>query len=160
MHAIEPAPVAAAPALLRVASYLVPIPALPPARGVHWLRLHLFVDREAARERVVLTLARPRDVVPLVHVHAETLAGRFPRALADDPWRGAVERIAARGAGVALFLLHDERRRRRRAMRRRTSPPSRSRALLAAHLPGPAELLAPHPDLAAALAAAGVATQS
>jgi hypothetical protein len=121
VHAIEPAPVAAAPALLRVASYLVPILALPPARGVHWLRLHLYVDREAARERVVLTLARPRDVVPLVHVHAETLAGRFPRALADDPWRVAVERIAARGAGVALFPP-------RRAaspppaMRRRTSP--------------------------------------
>ena len=160
VHAIEPTPVAAAPSLLRVASYLVPIVALPPARGVHWLRLHLYVDRENARERVVLTLARPRDVVPLVHVHAETLTGRFPRPLGDDPWRVAVERIAARGAGVALFLLHDEPAVAELgdAAEHVAASPDLVR-LLAGHLPGRAELLAPHPDLAAALAAAGVATQ-
>ncbi len=108
VDAFEPAPVATVPSLLRVASYLLPVLALPPAEGVHWLRLHLYVDRDSGRERVVLTLARARDARPLVHVHAETLPGRFPRQLRDDPWRTAVERIAARGAGVALFLLHDE----------------------------------------------------
>jgi GTP cyclohydrolase II len=159
VHAIEPATVAATPALLRVASYLLPIPALPPARGVHWLRLHLYVDREAARERVVLTLARPRDVVPLVHVHAETLTGRFPRALADDPWRVAVERIAARGAGVALFLLHDEPGLPDGDAAAHTAAQPDLVRILAAHLPGRAELLAPHPELAAALTAAGVALQ-
>jgi 3,4-dihydroxy 2-butanone 4-phosphate synthase / GTP cyclohydrolase II len=160
VDAIEPAPVATVPSLLHVASYLVPVLALPPAEGVHWLRLHLYVERDSGRERVVLTLARARDALPLVHVHAETLTGRFPRQLRDDPWRTAVERIATRGAGVALFLLHDEPgiavdgdARAHVAAR-----PGLAR-LLAAHLPARAELLSPHPALAAALAAAGVATQ-
>lgn len=157
VHVIEPAPLAAVPSLLHVASYLVPVPALAPASGVHWLRLHLYVERDSGRERIVFTLARPRPAVPLAHVHAETLTGRFPRPLREDPWRLAVERIAARGAGAALFLLHDEPglAAAGSAADLVAGQPDLVR-LLAHHLPAGAELLAPHRALAAALAAAGV----
>ena len=151
---IEPAPVPGVPSLLHVASYLVPVPALAPAIGVHWLRLHLYVDRDSGRERVVFTLARPRDVVPLAHVHGETLIGRFPRHLAADPWRLAVERIAERGAGAALFLLHDEPGLADAASAADlvAAQPDLVR-LLAYHLPAQAELLTPHAGLAASLSA-------
>jgi GTP cyclohydrolase II len=156
VDAIEPAPCPAAPSLLAVASYLVPIAALPPATGVHWLRLHLYVDRESGRERVVLTVARPRPVVPLAHVHAETLHGRFPRPLADDPWRRAVARLATHGAGAALFLLHDEPGLvAENAADFVAARPELAR-LLAHHLGTRATLLVPNPTLRAALRRAGL----
>ena len=165
VQAIEPAPLATWPALLRVAEYLVPVPALAPACGVHWLRLHLYVDRDSGRERIVFTLARPRAAATaLVHVHAETLRGRFPRALDTDPWRQAVERIAARGIGAALFLLHDEPGLASAAAS--MANPTDAAAdfvaarpdlvrVLAHHLCGPAELLTPHAGLRDALHDAG-----
>jgi GTP cyclohydrolase II len=165
VQAIEPAPLAACPALLRVAAYLVPVPALTAGSAVHWLRLHLYVDRDSGRERIVFTLARPRrGVTALVHVHGETLRGRLPRRLDLDPWRLAIERITQRGAGAALFLLHDE--------PGLGAPPLDAAAasagaadfvaarpdlvrLLAHHLSGAAELLHPHAALRDALRAAG-----
>lgn len=155
VQVVDPTPLAAAPALLRVASYLVPIPALAAAGAVHWLRLHLYVDRDSGRERVVCTLARPRPVVPLAHVHGEALVARFPRRPDADPWRLAVERIAARGAGAALFLLHDEPGLAAAGAADLVAAQPDLARLLAHHLPAPAELLAPHPALAAALTAAG-----
>lgn len=155
VQVVDPTPLAAVPALLRVASYLVPIPALAAAGGVHWLRLHLYVDRDSGRERVVCTLARPRPVTPLAHVHGETLAGRFPRRPDADAWRLAVERIAARGAGAALFLLHDEPGLAAAGAADLVAAQPDLARLLAHHLPAPAELLAPHAALAAALTAAG-----
>lgn len=150
VEVVEPAPLAALPALLRVASYLLPVSA--PPGGVHWLRLHLYVERDNGRERVVLTLPRPRHVVPLVHVHAETLLGRFPPPRGEAPWRDAVARLAARGAGAALFLLHDEPGLDDAASAADfvAARPQLAR-LLALHLDRPGELLAPHAGLAAAL---------
>jgi GTP cyclohydrolase II len=154
VQAVEPAPVPALPSLLRVASYLLPVWAPPPGDAVHWLRLHLYVERDSGRERIVCTLARPRDVVPLLHVHAETLLARFPHPRGDAPWRAAVQQIAARGAGAALFLLHDE------PGVAAVSPAEHVAArpelvrLLALHLERPGELLQPHAGLAAAIAQA------
>lgn len=158
VDAIEPTPLAAEPSLLAVASYLVPIPALAPAVGVHWMRMHLYVDRDTGRERIVFTIPSARDVTPLLHVHAETLHGRFPRPLADDPWRRAVERLAGHGAGATLFLLHDE-----PGLAEAASPAAFTAARpqlvrLLAHHTGPrAALLAPHAALTSALHAVGVA---
>ncbi|MBX3027400.1 GTP cyclohydrolase II [bacterium] len=153
----EPAALASVPSLLAVASYLVPIAALAPGRGVHWLRLHLYADRDSGRERVVLTVARPRAARPLVHVHAETLHGRFPRPLATDAWRRAVERLAAHGAGATLFLLHDEPG---LAAAEHAADLVAARpelvGLLAHHVGASAALLVPHAGLAAALRGAGV----
>lgn len=155
VHAVEPAPVPALPALLRVASYLLPVSALPPDPGVHWLRLHLYVERASGRERVVFTLPRPRAVAPLAHVHAETLLGRFPHPRGEAPWRAAVQRIAARGAGAALFLLHDEPGldAAGSAAELVAGRPELIR-LLALHLDRPGALLQPHAGLDAALDAA------
>ena len=155
VYAVEPAPVAGLPTLLRVASYLLPVSAVAPVGGVHWLRLHLYVERDSGRERVVFTLPRRRDVAPLVHVYGETLLGRFPHPHRDAPWRAAVERMAAHGAGVALFLLHDE-----PGLDRAASAGDLVAAnpellrLLVLHLERRGALLQPHAALAAALDAA------
>jgi GTP cyclohydrolase II len=152
VQAIEPAALPDLPALLRVATYLLPVSARPPAEAVHWLRLHLYVERDDGRERVVFTVPRPRDVVPLLHVHAETLLGRFPQPGRAAPWRDAVARLVARGAGAALFLLHDEPGLATAADAAAfvASRPELVR-LLARHVDCPGELLHPHPALAAAL---------
>jgi 3,4-dihydroxy 2-butanone 4-phosphate synthase/GTP cyclohydrolase II len=106
----DPHPVAEWPRFVRVASYLLPIRALPPSQGVHWFRLHAFFDLAIHRERVLFTYARNIGVVPLVRVERESLLARFPLGdrRAHMRWREAVERIVARGAGCALFVLHDD----------------------------------------------------
>jgi GTP cyclohydrolase II len=157
VEAIEPTPLATAPQLLHVASYLLPVRIPPPTGGVRWLRLHAYVDRDSGRERIVVTPARPGAARPLAHVYAESLDGRFVRPRHDHPWHVAVARLTERGAGAALFLLHDEPG---LDGGRDAADLVAGRAelvrLLAHHLPGRAELLAPHPALAAALAAADV----
>jgi 3,4-dihydroxy 2-butanone 4-phosphate synthase/GTP cyclohydrolase II len=151
VEAIEPGPLPGAPALLRVASYLLPVRAGDNG-GVRWLRLHAWVDCDSGRERIILTPTRPTDAEPLVHVHAETLPGRFVRPRPAHPWPTAAARLAARGAGAALFLLHDEPG---LADGREPADVVAERPelvrLLAHHLGRPAELLVPHPALARAL---------
>ncbi len=159
----EPTAVPGLPHLLRVASYLLPVRALPPAEGAYWLRVHAYIDRETGGERIVLTVPQPADVTPLVHVHADTLLGRFPASShpAHD-WRTAVARLAERGAGAALLLVHDDPPRPPEdvdAAALAAEHPDLVR-LLAAHLPGRAELLVPHAALAAALRAAGVVVEA
>jgi len=107
----DPHPVAERPRFVRVASYLLPIRALPPSRGVHWFRLHAFFDLAVHRERVLFTYGRENvGAVPFVRVERESLLARFPLGdrRAHTCWREAVERIVARGAGCALFVLHDD----------------------------------------------------
>jgi GTP cyclohydrolase II len=106
----DPHPLTERPRFVRVASYLLPIRALPPAQGVHWLRLHAFFDLAVHRERVLFTYGRDRNALPFVRVERESLLARFPLGdrRAHTRWRAAVERIVARGAGCALFVLHDD----------------------------------------------------
>lgn len=159
----EPTAVPGLPHLLRVASYLLPVRALPPAEGAWWLRVHAYIDCTTGGERIVLTVPRPAAVTPLVHVHDDTLLGRFPTTTHPaHAWRRAVARLVARGAGAALFLVHDDPPRPAgdiAAAALVAEQPDLVR-LLASHLPGRAELLAPHPALAAALRAAGVTVEA
>jgi len=106
----DPHPLPQCPRFVRVASYLLPIRARRHGDGVHWLRLHAYFDLTARRERVVFTYAGDTAAVPLVRVQGESLLARFPlrERAAHTGWRDAVERIARRGNGCALFLLHDE----------------------------------------------------
>jgi len=153
VEAIEPSPLPGAPALLRVASYLLPVRAAEASGAVHWLRLHAYVDRDSGRERVVLTPARPGGATPLAHVHAETLHGRFRRPRAADPWPRAVARLTARGAGAALFLLHDEPGRGDGEPAALVAERPELVRLLAHHLGGRAEMMEPSPSLQSALLA-------
>ena len=106
----DPHPLAARPRFVRVASYLLPIRALPPGERVHWFRLHAYFDLSTQRERVVFTYGRDPTVRPLLRVQGESLLDRFPlrERRAHGHWRDTVGRIAARGAGCALFIAHDD----------------------------------------------------
>ena len=103
----EPHPLPERPRFVRVASYLLPIRG---RNAVHWFRLHAYFDLLAQRERVVFTYLRERAAVPLLRVERESLLARFPqrRPPSGLGWRESVERIASRGAGAALFVLHDD----------------------------------------------------
>ena len=103
----EPHPLPDRPRFVRVASYLLPI------RGraaVHWFRLHAYFDLVTHRERVVFTYSRDASAMPLIGAERESLLARFP--LRTRPrsarWPESVERIAQRGAGAVLFVLHDD----------------------------------------------------
>lgn len=116
VSAILPEPVAyfhphplARPRFVRVASYLLPIRA---GNGfdVHWFRLHAYFDLVTQRERIVFTYARTAGAIPLVRAERESFIARFPlRARPQQSrWPETVEHIARRGAGAALFVLHDD----------------------------------------------------
>jgi len=98
------------PRFLRVAAYLLPIRAADAAAGAHWFWLHAFFDLANQCDRVVLTCRRDPAATPLLRVERESLLARFPlrERSAAARWRSAAEAIARRGAGCALFLLHDE----------------------------------------------------
>lgn len=106
----DPHPLPERPRFVRVASYLLPIRARAPEHGVHWFRLHAFFDLATHRERVLFTYGRDPTATPLLRVQRELLIARFPllERAAQAGWRDAVERIAARGAGCALFVAHDD----------------------------------------------------
>jgi GTP cyclohydrolase II len=106
----DPHPLPERPRFVRVASYLLPIRARAAGHGVHWFRLHAFFDLAAHRERVLFTYSRDPAATALVRVQGESLIARFPlrERAAHAGWRDAVERIAARGAGCALFVAHDD----------------------------------------------------
>ena len=98
------------PRFLRVATYLLPIRAADPGSGAHWFWLHAFFDLISQCDRVVLTCRRDRAAVPLLRVERESLLDRFPLRVrtAAARWLSAVEAIAQRGAGCAMFLPHEE----------------------------------------------------
>ncbi len=106
----DPHPLQARPRFLRAASYLLPIRARAPGEGVHWFRLHAFFDLAAHRERVVFTYDRDPAATPFVRAQRESLVARLPlrERAAHARWRDTVEHIARRGAGCALFVLHDD----------------------------------------------------
>src|SRR4029434_3113844 len=70
---LEPAPLAAAPTLVRVAAYLLPVRAVETV----WFRLHVYVDTAVRRERVVLTHGGGGGDA-LVRIQRERLLDRFP----------------------------------------------------------------------------------
>ena len=106
----DPHPLPGRARFLRVASYLLPIRTRAPGAAVHWFRLHAYFDLATQRERVLFTYGRDAAATPLVRAERETLLARLP--LRERPaharWRDVVERIARRGAGCALFILHDD----------------------------------------------------
>jgi 3,4-dihydroxy 2-butanone 4-phosphate synthase / GTP cyclohydrolase II len=105
----DPHPLPERPRFVRVASYLLPIRAQA-KDSVHWFRLHAYFDLASHRERVLFTYGPQGADDALVRVQQESLLARFP--LRERPprarWRDVVERIAAHGAGCALFVLHDD----------------------------------------------------
>ena len=132
------------PRFLRVASYLLPIRTRTAGIGAHWFRLHAYVDLTARRERIVFTYGRAADgVTPLVSVERDTLLERIPLRGRRRRWHDTVERIAQRGAGAALFVLHDDRAAADEASAAAVVAQDADLAwLLARHLPGHrAELL-------------------
>ncbi|MGD9763784.1 MAG: GTP cyclohydrolase II [Candidatus Binatia bacterium] len=154
---IEPACVPGAPTLIRVASYLLPVKASAGVGRVHWFRLHAYVDRDHGAERIVLTHGRKPHAVPLVYVHAESLRERFPLRGRPGAWEGALERIALRGAGTALFLPDgDAAVRRELTVAEAVAGDGALTHLLAHHLPEQIDLLTPDTTLAAALEAHGI----
>jgi len=104
--AFEPHALPGLPRLVRLASYLLPIrlPGGPPC----WFRLHLYLDRAAQAERVVLTHGPSAHPQPLRCVQREPLFERFAlpaRAAAERRrWRAAARAMVRRGAGCAVFL--------------------------------------------------------
>jgi 3,4-dihydroxy 2-butanone 4-phosphate synthase/GTP cyclohydrolase II len=104
-----PRPVRGAPRVLELASYLLPLRAPAPA----WFRLHLYLDTETRRERVVLThgMARRRPPAPpALWVQRDVLLDRFPllRPGPTREWARVRAAMVRLGAGCALFLPEDD----------------------------------------------------
>ena len=96
---IDPEPLATAPRLVRLASYLLPVRGADAA----WFRLHVYLDSVARHERIVLTYGTGGDDV-LVRLQRERLLDRFPlRAPRRRAWDLAVAHLVAHGRGVVLF---------------------------------------------------------
>jgi len=97
---IDPEPLAGAPRFVRLAAYLLPVRGADAA----WFRLHVYLDTDARRERVVLVHGKDGEAV-LVRLQRETLLDRFaPRTPRfRQRWDEAVARIVAHGSGVVLF---------------------------------------------------------
>lgn len=102
VEACEPAPSRAAPELLQLASYMLPLRGDPPT----WFRLHLYLDTQRRRERVVLTHGRPDAVAPLVYLQPQSLLERFPLRSAPlrQRWRDVRAAMVANGAGCVLVV--------------------------------------------------------
>ncbi|EAU64615.1 GTP cyclohydrolase-2 [Stigmatella aurantiaca DW4/3-1] len=107
----EPAPLKAAPYLIRMASYLLPIRVSAEASRA-WFRAHVYFDLLASCERVVLTygpLAEDSLRVPLVRIQRESLFERFPvrNGVHKSQWKWAVAEMVQHGHGIALFPSAD-----------------------------------------------------
>jgi GTP cyclohydrolase II len=114
--------------LVHVASYLLPLR----FASSLWFRVHVYFDAAARLERVLLTYGKRRRGRPaLVRVQRDTLRERFPLRAPRlrRQWRAAVARIAAHGAGCAVFLGA-------RAWEASTAGDVEWATLLATHLPG------------------------
>ncbi|MDC0714776.1 GTP cyclohydrolase II [Stigmatella sp. ncwal1] len=107
----EPAPLKAAPYLIQMASYLLPVRVS--AEGPRaWFRVHVYFDLLAGCERVVLTYGQPLEDsrrVPLVRIQRESLFERFPirNGVTQPQWKTAVAEMVQHGHGIALFPSAD-----------------------------------------------------
>lgn len=97
---IAPEPLADAPGLVRLASYLLPVRGADAA----WFRLHVYLDVVARRERIVLTYGTGGDDV-LVRLQREHLLDRFPLRAPRRrrAWDAAVAHVVAHGRGIVCF---------------------------------------------------------
>jgi 3,4-dihydroxy 2-butanone 4-phosphate synthase / GTP cyclohydrolase II len=143
--ACEPRALPGDPRFVHLATYLLPIRAVPapgsrPAGDPSWFRLYAYADLVSRVDRVVLTFGRDDAPVQLVRVQREALLERFPLVGAERRkplWHEAMRRIVAHG-GCATFLPStgfDER------LAERTAPLEPGIALLAHHLRGRAARL-------------------
>ncbi|MCP3143820.1 GTP cyclohydrolase II [Pyxidicoccus xibeiensis] len=111
ISSFEPAPLEAAPYLLRMASYLLPI-RVGPERALAWFRAHVYFDLLAGCERVVLTYGQTGEGarrVPLVRIQRESLLERFPLCHGHykPQWKRTVEELVRHGHGVVVFPSAD-----------------------------------------------------
>jgi GTP cyclohydrolase II len=149
VESYEPHVAQAAPDFLRLASYLLPVRATPPA----WFRLHLALHRTRRTERVVLSHGPVADAVvpPLLRIQPLSLLERFPvrEPRLRPQWDATLAAVVAHGAGCILVTDDGE------------TPDAATLALLASHFPGrraqPVGPLAP--DVARDLERAGLALE-
>ena len=96
-----------AAALMRVSAATVPIGRMADCRMV------VFRAPGTGRDHLAILLGRPEDVAePLVRVHSECFTGDLLGSLRCDcgaQLQGAIERIAAEGAGAVLYLAQEGR---------------------------------------------------
>lgn len=100
-------PVPDAPGLVRHARYLLPVRASAGrGRAPLWLSLHAYHDAATGDERVVFTLGDPRRPDAVTSVQEQVLLERLAleTAPAAAAWQQSLERLAAAGAGIAVFL--------------------------------------------------------
>src|SRR5262249_7615588 len=108
LEAFAPRPVAGAPGLVHMATYLLPIRVGVAARRPPpaWFRCHVYFDTRRGGERVLLEYRQRRERVPLLRLQSESLLERFPSHARDvnrRGWRAAARAIVRHGAGYAMF---------------------------------------------------------
>ena len=100
-------PLESASRLVRVAEAEVPLEDAPDARLV------AFRSPDAGIEHLALLVGRPEETeAPLVRLHSECFTGDFLGSLRCDcgpQLRGAIQRMAAEGSGVLLYLAQEGR---------------------------------------------------
>lgn len=106
ISSFEPAPLEAAPYLVRMASYLLPI-RVGPESALAWFRTHVYFDLLAGCERVVLTYGQAGEGlrrVPLVRIQRESLLERFPlrHGLYKPQWKRTLAEMVRHGHGVVV----------------------------------------------------------
>jgi len=105
-----PEPLPGSPAVVRIASYLLPIAGarLRRTRAL-WMRAHFYADLERGCELAALTLVAPRaargEGAPLLRIQPEPQLERFPLrdAPARESWIATLDAIEQRGAGCVVF---------------------------------------------------------
>jgi GTP cyclohydrolase II len=105
---VTPYALAAAPSLMCMGSYWLPIRMrTEEAPTTHWVRLHAYVDLARGREHVVLTYGDPAASPVLLRLQRESLLERLPGRIADDEARryaATVRAFVAHGAGIVVML--------------------------------------------------------
>ena len=109
---IEPAPLAEAPHLMHVASYLLPVLARDAggSREPHWFWLHAYHDDATARERVVLAYGSPAEPA-LLRVQRMPLLERLMVRSGGTHrrrWDAAVRAFIQHGSGCAVVESLDD----------------------------------------------------
>jgi 3,4-dihydroxy 2-butanone 4-phosphate synthase / GTP cyclohydrolase II len=111
VHAFEPTPLEAAPHLIRMASYLVPL-RTGECGEFAWFRAYVYFDLLERCERVVLTYGQVSDAAGpavLVRVQRESLFQRFPlRSNAGRrQWMQIAAEMVRHRRGIAVFPSAD-----------------------------------------------------
>jgi GTP cyclohydrolase II len=100
-------PVAMAAGVVRVAEAAVPLEGAPDARVI------AFRAPDAGIEHLAILIGRPEDdVAPMTRLHSECFTGDLLGSLRCDcgpQLRGAIQRMAAAGSGVLLYLAQEGR---------------------------------------------------